>query len=339
MSFGLGDIFGGGDNEQTVKNEPWSGVQPYLKDIYQIAQNQFNAQGPQYYPGQTFAPLDPLQMGGQQMALSQVFGQSKLPRWWTPQMPGPQGSLQGSFAQPYNAPPLQQSGGGQPNPFASMFQPFGSMAPQLGGNQYIPGAGGMPGGSLGGMPGGAFAGQPSGGFAGMPNQPQNTMPNTGATYTPPTGGQPWTAASLPTNSSGGPLGGGGFPQQRLGNPLPQDELNLGPGQTGSAYDIGGGRTLYTGGAQSASSLARQDRRRLQNQAKQLRGGMSVDYDRSQFSDRLNDFLNSRVSNYNNWDAGRQNSFLNRLGGFGELESARRQANPDYAALMQQLAAR
>jgi len=52
-----------GGGEQTVKNVPWSGVQPYLKDVFGQAQNLSNQQM-EYYPGQTYADLDPLQMQG-----------------------------------------------------------------------------------------------------------------------------------------------------------------------------------------------------------------------------------------------------------------------------------
>lgn len=302
----LSSVFGGGDSKQEVKNEPWSGVQPFLKDIYQIAQQQFRGYAPQYYPGQTFAPMDPLQMGAQQMALSQVFGRSSLPQWWTPQMPGASGNLTGSFAQPYNAPPLPlppqpewamggQAGGQSPA--------FGSMSPYFGGapmgNPYIPGSPQPPQ-----MPGGGM---------GAPPQQQQ-------------------APQLP------PPGGGAFPAERLNNPLPRDEYALAPGQTGSAYDIGGGRKLYIGGAQSPESARRHEYRRAKDQMEQFRQNLNVDYDRSQFSDRLNDYLNTRVPQWGIWDTAQQNRFLNKLVGFGELESARRASNPEYAALVQQVGA-
>lgn len=294
-------VFGGGDSKQEVQNEPWSGVQPYLKDIYQIAQQQFQGYAPQYYPGQTFAPMDPLQMGAQQLALSQVFGRSSLPQWWTPQMPGASGNLTGSFAQPYNAPPLPlppqpewAMGGGGPA-FGSM-SPFSGGAPM--GNPYIPGS----------MPGGGFGPQPQQ----QPPQPQQPQ--------------------LP------PPGGGAFPAGRLNNPLPSSEYALGPGQTGSAYDIGGGRTLYTGGATSKERGQVYDYRRAKEQMDQFRQNLNVNYDRGQFSDRLNDFLNTRVPQWGSWDTAQQNQFLNKLVGFGELESARRTSSPEYAALVQQVGA-
>lgn len=281
----LGDVFGGGSNKQTTSSEPWKGIQPYLTDIFQLAQNQYRNTAPQYYPGQTFAPMDPLQMGAQQMALSQVFGNSSLPQWWSPQMPGPSGALQGSFEQPYNAPPLPQSGGQPTNPFLSMFgnaQPFGSM--YAGQNPYIPGA-------------------------------QSQMPQPMAQ--PPPGAPP--------------------PIQQ-GTPLPRSEYGLGPGQSGSAYDMGGGSRMYEGGAQPLWMQKKQDERRLNQNAQRMMGSLNVDYDRGQFSDSLNYYLNNRVLGFNQWDRDRQNQFLNKLVGFGPgLESQRTAASPEYAALRQQQA--
>lgn len=135
-----------------------------------------------------------------------------------------------------------------------------------------------------------------------------------------------------------PPGGGAFPAGRLNNPLSPDKYNLAPGQSGAAYDIGGGRTLYTGGAQSKTSLARGNLRRLKSQLDQMRGSLNVQYDPSQFSDNLNYYLNNRVLGYNRWAPERKNDFLDRLIGFRELESARRAASPEYAQLAQQYAA-
>lgn len=46
---------GGGD----VSQEPWSGLQPYLKDAYGQAQNLYNSGGPEFYPNATYVPFSP----------------------------------------------------------------------------------------------------------------------------------------------------------------------------------------------------------------------------------------------------------------------------------------
>lgn len=51
----------GGSQTQTAKSEPWKEVQPYLKEGYARAQDLYApGNGPAYYPGQTYAPTDPL---------------------------------------------------------------------------------------------------------------------------------------------------------------------------------------------------------------------------------------------------------------------------------------
>lgn len=52
---------GGGQETQTVKQEPWSGVQGPLKQLYA---NVGALQPQTYYPGQTYAPASPLTMSG-----------------------------------------------------------------------------------------------------------------------------------------------------------------------------------------------------------------------------------------------------------------------------------
>ena len=54
----MGKKGGGGGSTTTVQQaDPWAGQQPYLKDVFQQAQNLYNAGGmaPNYYPGQTVA--------------------------------------------------------------------------------------------------------------------------------------------------------------------------------------------------------------------------------------------------------------------------------------------
>lgn len=48
---------GGGSQTQTTtqKSEPWAEQQPYLKEIFGQAQNQYNSSNPQYYAGSTIA--------------------------------------------------------------------------------------------------------------------------------------------------------------------------------------------------------------------------------------------------------------------------------------------
>lgn len=168
-----------------------------------------------------------------------------------------------------------------------------------------------------------FSGYPSG-FNAPP------VPN----YAPRPAQLPAYPAAAPSFT---PPGGGAFPAGRLNNPLSPDKYNLAPGQSGAAYDIGGGRTLYTGGAQSKTSLARGNLRRMKSQLDQMLGSLNVQYDPSQFSDNLNYYLNNRVLGYNRWAPERKNDFLDRLIGFRELESARRAASPEYAQLSQQYA--
>lgn len=59
---------GGGGNTTTVqKSDPWSGQQPYLQQVMSSAQNLYQNNAPQYYPGQTVAQFNPFQTNAQQM--------------------------------------------------------------------------------------------------------------------------------------------------------------------------------------------------------------------------------------------------------------------------------
>lgn len=52
----MGSKGGGGGSTTTVqKADPWVGLQPGLKQLYDGATNWYNGPGPQYYPGQTLA--------------------------------------------------------------------------------------------------------------------------------------------------------------------------------------------------------------------------------------------------------------------------------------------
>jgi len=58
---------GGGESSTTTvqKADPWAGQQPYLTDVMQQAQWQFNQPGPYYYPGDTVAPFTNTEMAAQ----------------------------------------------------------------------------------------------------------------------------------------------------------------------------------------------------------------------------------------------------------------------------------
>ncbi len=60
---------GGSGGTKTTKSSPWSGQAPYLTDLFKQAQGLYNAPGPNYFPGQTFAGFNPTQIGAQGSAL------------------------------------------------------------------------------------------------------------------------------------------------------------------------------------------------------------------------------------------------------------------------------
>lgn len=67
---------GGGD----VSQEPWSGLQPYLKDAYGQAQNLYNSGGPEFYPNATYVPFSPqtqmaMQLGENRALFGSEFDQ------------------------------------------------------------------------------------------------------------------------------------------------------------------------------------------------------------------------------------------------------------------------
>lgn len=57
--FGKGGGSGGGTQTTVQKSDPWSGVQPYLTDIFSQAQNQYRSNQPQYFPNQTYVNFAP----------------------------------------------------------------------------------------------------------------------------------------------------------------------------------------------------------------------------------------------------------------------------------------
>jgi len=53
---------GRGNQEPTYKRQevvPWSGVQPFLRDVFQRLNELYSQGAPEYFPGQTVAPLGP----------------------------------------------------------------------------------------------------------------------------------------------------------------------------------------------------------------------------------------------------------------------------------------
>ena len=62
---------GSGSQTQTSKSEPWEGQSPYLKDIFQQAQN---LTPQQFYTGQTYADPTNLQLQAEQLGQQQALG-------------------------------------------------------------------------------------------------------------------------------------------------------------------------------------------------------------------------------------------------------------------------
>lgn len=68
---------GGGGTQTTVteKNvDPWSGVQPYMKDVFRQAQNQYRNGKPEYFPNQTYADFSPQTQQALQMQQNTALG-------------------------------------------------------------------------------------------------------------------------------------------------------------------------------------------------------------------------------------------------------------------------
>lgn len=63
---------GGGSSTTVQKIEPWKGQEPYLKNVYEEAQNQYQntSAWPDYYPGSQVAPFSPNQLAAQQGVLN-----------------------------------------------------------------------------------------------------------------------------------------------------------------------------------------------------------------------------------------------------------------------------
>jgi hypothetical protein len=89
-----GSILGGNnDSEVTQTSEPWGPAQSYLKNILSEGERLYN-KGAQDYPGPTFAPMNPWQLGG----LEQQYNYSQG------LMPNQVGMAQGAWGSALNAP-------------------------------------------------------------------------------------------------------------------------------------------------------------------------------------------------------------------------------------------
>ena len=49
----------GSDQDVTQRSEPWIGAQPFIKDVLQIGQDQYQSGGPQFFPDATYVPFSP----------------------------------------------------------------------------------------------------------------------------------------------------------------------------------------------------------------------------------------------------------------------------------------
>lgn len=74
----------GGGGTTVQKSDPWSGQQPYLKDVMGQGAANYYGGGPAYYPGQTFVGPTTGQIGGWDTQLNyadQVFGGQQAPQF------------------------------------------------------------------------------------------------------------------------------------------------------------------------------------------------------------------------------------------------------------------
>ena len=72
---GGGGSGGGGTSTQTVeKADPWEGQQPFLKDVFQKAQDRYNQQGPSFFPDSTITDFNPLETSYQNQVVNYAQG-------------------------------------------------------------------------------------------------------------------------------------------------------------------------------------------------------------------------------------------------------------------------
>ncbi len=75
IDFKGGSSGGGGTSTQTVeKADPWEGQQPFLKDVFQKAQDRFNEAGPNFFQGSTVAGFNPLETSYQNQVVDYAQG-------------------------------------------------------------------------------------------------------------------------------------------------------------------------------------------------------------------------------------------------------------------------
>ena len=63
---------GGGSSGSTTtvqKADPWSGQQPFLTYGFEEAQDRFESDQPQFFPGGTISPFNPNELGYQQSVI------------------------------------------------------------------------------------------------------------------------------------------------------------------------------------------------------------------------------------------------------------------------------
>ncbi len=65
---------GGGGGSETTRTEPWSGQQPFLRDIMGQAQTQYYQGMPSFYPGQMVAPFSPQTQLGMDLLTQRALG-------------------------------------------------------------------------------------------------------------------------------------------------------------------------------------------------------------------------------------------------------------------------
>lgn len=64
---------GGGSSTTTQKSEPWEGQQPYLKQGFAAAQNEFQSGKPEFFPDSTVVPFSPETEAGLDIQRQQAY--------------------------------------------------------------------------------------------------------------------------------------------------------------------------------------------------------------------------------------------------------------------------
>ena len=71
---GGGSSGGGGGTQTITKADPWSGQQPFLTTGFEAAENRYNANQPNFFPGNTVAPFNPNELAFQQGVIDYTTG-------------------------------------------------------------------------------------------------------------------------------------------------------------------------------------------------------------------------------------------------------------------------